>query len=469
MQARAIQRLTGIAALLCCAACAPSKSQLEQVMERGELRVVTRNGPTTYFIDRDGATGIEYEMAQRFAGELGVRLTVIVARSAGEVIGAVKSGIADIATAGLTRNVIEKTPLAAARNYHWVTHQVVYRNGGRVPESVDDIFPNQLHLIDGSIPAPFLEALRSQYPRLSWYIHKSKDSDDLLDMVEAGKIAYTVLPSNELAHARQIRPEIRAALNLTPPQPIAWAVKKSNDSSLLRAMDAFVESMEKSGELGKMLERFYGSVESFDYVDSREFVERLTERLPGYRGLFERVAAEFNLDWRLLAAISYQESHWQVDARSPTGVRGLMMLTTDTARRVGIRNRLDPEQSLRGGAIYLNELMKKIPQRITEPDRTWFALAAYNVGFGHLEDARILTQKQGADADHWQDVRERLPLLTHKSWYEQTRHGYARGHEPVRFVRRIRKYYSALVQLTQPESTRLQQIVEADPLKAPVL
>ena len=337
--------LRGLAILSCllCAACAPPKSQLEQIRERGELRVVTRNGPTTYFIDRDGATGIEYEMAQRFAGSLGVRLKILVAGSEREIFDLVSSGRADLAAAGLTLRTIESGPLTPGRGYHWITWQVVYRNGGRLPTTLDDIAPDTLHLAEDSIPITTLDALRADHAGLSWYVHTGLDSDDLIDMVEDGRVAYTVLPSNELAHVRQIRPEIRAALNLTPARPLTWAVRKFGDTSLLQAADAFIDHLEKSGELGKMQDRFYGPVESFDYVDSRDFVDRINRRLPRYRALFERTAQEFDLDWRLLAAISYQESHWDLNAQSPTGVRGLMMLTADTARRVGIRDRLHPE------------------------------------------------------------------------------------------------------------------------------
>jgi len=126
-------------------------------------------------------------------------------------------------------------------------------------------------------------------------------------------------------------------------------------------------------------------------------------------------------------------------------VRGLMMLTQNTARHVGIKNRLDPEQSILGGARYFKQVLKKIPERIPQPDRTWLALAAYNVGFGHLEDARKITEINDGDPDKWIDVKKNLPLLSRKKWYKKTRHGYARGYEPVKYVENIRKYYELLV------------------------
>jgi membrane-bound lytic murein transglycosylase F len=153
----------------------------------------------------------------------------------------------------------------------------------------------------------------------------------------------------------------------------------------------------------------------------------------------------------LPASVAYQESHWDPDAVSPTGVRGIMMLTQATARHIGIDKRTDPLQSIQGGAKYLKRLYAKIPDRIGEPDRTWFALAAYNIGFGHLEDARIITQTRGGDPDKWIDVKQNLPLLARKKWYRQTEHGYARGYEPVRYVENIRSYYDVLAWYLQRE------------------
>lgn len=447
--------------------CDGTSTQLERIEQRGELRVATRNGPTTYFTDRDGETGIEYEMARRFALDLGVRLRIMPARTPAEVIALVQSGRADIAAAGLPAEVLEQTGLAAGASYHWITHQLVYRSGARRPLSLDDLAPDALHVAAGTVPPARLEQLKRDHPGLLLHVHSILDTSDLLELLQAGHIPYLIVASNELAHARQIHPEIRAALNLTDPQPLVWGMNgDTDDRSLLGAVNAFKSGLERSGELGRLLDRFYGPMESFDYVDSRKFLERMDQRLPRYRDAIETAAEEAGVDWRLLAAIAYQESHWDPAARSPTGVRGMMMLTTATAKRMGVKNRLDPLESLRGGARYLLELKSRIPERIPEPDRTWLALAAYNVGLGHLEDARVITQRLGGDPDRWEDVRERLPLLGNRQWYKDTRHGYARGYEPVKFVRRIRRYYNVLLQLNQPQPE--QQLVELTPIEWPL-
>ena len=170
----------------------------------------------------------------------------------------------------------------------------------------------------------------------------------------------------------------------------------------------------------------------------------MRRRLPKYEELIQAVADEYQMDWHLLAAIAYQESHWNPYARSPTGVRGMMMLTLNTAREMSVDNRLDASQSLRGGARYFKKIKRLLPADIAEPDRTWFALAAYNIGRGHLEDARVITERQGGDPDRWIDVKARLPLLQRSKYYRGTRHGYARGSEPVTYVKNIRHYYNIM-------------------------
>ena len=171
--------------------------------------------------------------------------------------------------------------------------------------------------------------------------------------------------------------------------------------------------------------------------------------------MFQEIANAYELDWRLLAAIGYQESHWKPDASSYTGVRGIMMLTQKTATQLGLTDRLDPKQSIEGGARYFLQLRDRIPDRIEEPDRSWMALAAYNMGMSHLEDARVLTQKRGGDPDSWHDVNENLDLLSQEKWYSDLKFGYARGFEAKQYVENIRSYYDILIWMDTQEHPML--------------
>ncbi|MDA9687475.1 transglycosylase SLT domain-containing protein, partial [bacterium] len=219
-----------------------------------------------------------------------------------------------------------------------------------------------------------------------------------------------------------------------------------SDDSLLNAANAFIDSYISSGKLAYLEQQLFAYIENFSVGDSQRLGQLVARRLPKYEQMFRATAQRFDMDWALLAAVAYQESHWNPKARSPTGVRGLMMLTMDTAREMNVSNRLDAGQSLEGGAAYLVKLKARLPKRIAEPDRTLFSLAAYNVGFGHLEDARVLTSRSGKNPDLWVDVRAHLPLLSKKQFYSTVKYGYARGNEPVLYVDNI-QYYRTYLQL----------------------
>ena len=184
----------------------------------------------------------------------------------------------------------------------------------------------------------------------------------------------------------------------------------------------------------------------------KTFLRHIETRLPHYRDEFQQAEKATGVPWTLLASVAYQESKWNRHAVSPTGVRGLMMLTRSTANALGIRNRLDPAKSISGGARYLSYLHKRVPSEIRMPDRMFVALAAYNVGFGHMKDARVLAEQLGKDSTKWDDLKEVLPLLSQKEYYEDLPHRYARGWEPVHYVKRIRAYRKILQQIVDQES-----------------
>ncbi|RMH06330.1 MAG: soluble lytic transglycosylase fused to an ABC-type amino acid-binding protein [Nitrospirae bacterium] len=182
------------------------------------------------------------------------------------------------------------------------------------------------------------------------------------------------------------------------------------------------------------------------WYDKQRFFLHIQTRLPAYRSHFQQAAQRYGLPWTLLAAQAYQESRWHPLATSPTGVRGLMMLTKTTAADLGITNRLDPRQSIFGGAQYFASLLAQLSKHIPEPDRIWIALAAYNVGLGHIKDAQLLARRLGKNPHSWEDLKTVLPLLARKQYYQTLPYGYARGWEPVQYVKRIRAYRRLLEQ-----------------------
>ena len=425
---------------------------IEQIMAEGELRVATRNSPMTYYLGPEGPVGIEYDLARGFADWLGVELTIYSLDSIADMIPEVVSGRAHVAAGGLSVTEKRKQRVAFGPAYRKVTEQVVYRNGSRRPRSVADLVGGHLEVMSGSSHADTLHALRFEHPALTWLEHPIADEEELLERVSNGELRFTVADSSAIEVNQYFHPEVRVAFELGEPQQLAWAMKPGYDGSLRDAVARYFGQVSGNGLLAALEDRYFGHTEDFDYVGARTFLRHIEQRLPQYRVWFQEAAEKVAIDWRLLAAVGYQESHWNPRAVSPTGVRGLMMLTNTTARSLGIEDREDPRQSIDGGARYLRRVLNRIPERIPEPDRTWLAMAAYNIGWGHLEDARIITEIREGDPDRWTDVRESLPLLTQRKWYSRVRHGYARGWAPVHYVDNIRSYYEVLLWLTADDT-----------------
>ena len=446
-----MRALTALLTLLLVAGCTGPQNALERIKARGELVVVTVHGAATYVEGPDVATGFEYDLAEAFANSLGVELKVVVVERSGEVIPTLLNGGADLAAAGLTETPERKKQVRFGPAYQQVRQQLVYHVEMRKPRNIDSVRGGVLEVSAGSDAAEQLRVLKEKHKNLKWRENADADSEELMQLLWDRLIDYTIVDSNVFTLNRSLYPELRVAFAVSEPIDVAWAFPPTTDSSLYDAAVQFFAGIKKSKRLAQLKERYYGHVTTFDYVGVVTYLTHIKQRLPALRPFFEAAAAEHDLDWRLLAAMGYQESHWNPDAVSPTGVRGIMMLTQATARRLGVRNRTHPEQSIFGGARYFRMQKDRLPERIPEPIRTWMALAAYNVGHGHLEDARMLAQKIGGDPDRWIDVKKALPLLSQRKWYSQTRLGYARGMEPVRYVENVRSYYAILASVTARE------------------
>ncbi len=452
-----VKALIGIVCLILLSSCDNNTkthlgfSRLEQIKHEGTLNILTRQAPTTYYEGPEGYTGLEYDLVMLFADYLGVKAYFIVPETFEEILEKISSGQADIAAAGLTVTQERQQRMRFAPAYQSITEQIVYRSGKRRPRRIRDLSNGILEVVKGTSHESTLNRLKKKHPQLEWNINNELDTDGLMYLVNEGLIDYTIADSQQAAIIRSFYPRLNIAFDVTEPRQLAWALTPSTDDSLYNEAVKFFKKIKKNNTLQNLLEKHYGHVNNLNYVGNCKFRQHIKERLPTFIKYFKTAADKHNLDWRLLAAIGYQESHWKENATSPTGVKGLMMLTHGTAKQLKIKDRTDPLQSINGGALYFKQRLKKIPRRIAEPDRTWFALASYNVGFGHLEDARKLTQQRGGNPDKWMDVKQSLPLLSKKKWYQNARHGYARGREPVRYVENIRSYYDLLVWLSDDD------------------
>ncbi|MEM9383687.1 MAG: membrane-bound lytic murein transglycosylase MltF [Pseudomonadota bacterium] len=425
-------------------AAAPVGRSLEAIQASGELRVVTRNAPTTYYLDRDERpTGPDYELAAAFAEHLGVELELLIRNTPAAVLEALSAGEADLAAAGLTQTSARAQQFRAGPTYQEISQQVVcHRDRPRV-NRVADLEGVELVVSAGSAYADTLRALAAEYPALV-YREEARGTEQLLAAVAEQRIECTVADSHIAAINRRYHPTLRRQFKLTTDDALVWWLNPSNEFDLLPALGAWFADPATGDLLKAVLERHYAYAELFDFVELRAYQRRLERRYPKYAELFSLAGEKYELAPTLLAAQAYQESHWDPNAKSPTGVRGLMMMTLPTAKAMGVSDRLDPAQSIEGGAKYLARMRDRFRQDIPEPDRTYLALAAYNVGRAHMHDAQSLTRERGGDPGRWADVREVLPLLADQSVYPSLKYGYARGTEPVRYVQRIRNYEDIL-------------------------
>ena len=426
--------------------CKNNSDNLQRIREDGVLRVLTRNGSTTYYEIQGSPAGFEYQLALAFANHLNVELEMIPVVGLDEVFSGLMEERADFAAAGLSITPARQETLLFGPSYLSVKQLFIYnRDVNPNISSAKDLIGKQIHVIGNSAHVEQLLALQKDHSELQWIESRDLETIDLLEQLVDGQIDVTIVNSTEYYANRAFYPSFRIAFSTGSPRKLAWAMTATpNNASLIKEMTNFFKTYTDSGKLARLIDRNFTFNERQTFVSTQTFLQMKQDRLPDVKGMIEQVAIEYDLDWRLLAAISYQESHWDADARSPTGVRGMMMLTRATAEELNVEDRLDPLQSLRGGARYYKKLYSRLPAGIEPPERSWFALAAYNIGLGHVEDARIITQKRGGNPNLWNDVRESLPLLRQQKWYKPSKYGYARGDEAARYVRNIRDYYSLL-------------------------
>lgn len=426
-------------------------SQINKIISQGELRISAVSSPLIYIDEQKQLRGFDYELAQGFASYLGVKLKITIRPTFEQIFDDLENGDADIAVAGLLYNKDRLAKTKTGPSYLNVTQQLVYRKGTNRPKNFNEI-NGKLLVTAGTAHASTLKELSKEYPDLKWEETSKYNTSQILEMVADGEVDYTLEDSIAVALQQRIHPQIAVAFDLLDEHAITWYMRRSKENSLDAALLDFFNLSHETELLARLNEKYFSHVESFDYFDTMAFIKAIDNKLPEYQPLFEKYAQV--IDWKLLAAIAWQESHWDPLATSPTGVRGLMMLTKPTATTMGIADRLDPEESIKDGAAYLAYIMERLPETIEEDDRIWFALSAYNMGYGHMQDVRKLTEMLGGDPNRWLDVKARLPLLTQKKYYSQLTYGYARGHEAYRYVENIRRYHQSLVGYLQSQERK---------------
>jgi membrane-bound lytic murein transglycosylase F len=453
--------LIGLAALMLLAFTGCEQPVAPRPPAKPGISVVVRPGPATWFVGPNGqVTGFDHDLLTRFARERGVPLNVVFADRAAALLAKIGDGEAQLGAGGLFEVASANAggdgspALAWSAGYHAVEPVLIYNADGYRPRRWDDLDQATVAYPAHTGMDAQLATVRLSHPQVHWQPVDVVSADALIAQVAEGTISYAVVASSDAALARNIYLDFDVGFPVGPQREFAWVVAPGYPE-LRDALDAFFARMRKDGTLARLADRYFGDAREIERIDAGVFQDRIRKALPAWRKTFVDAQAKSGVEWRLLAAIAYQESQWDPDATSETGVRGLMQLTEDTARSLGVADRLDPKAAAVGAAKYLADLKRKLPARIAEPDRTWLALAAFNIGIGHLEDARVLAQRQKLNPDLWTDVRKALPLLAEPDYYIKLKNGYARGGMPVAFVGRVRGYYDILLRTEAEGPPRL--------------
>lgn len=433
---------------------------LTQVLETGTLTVAMRTAPTVYYEHRDGPAGFEYELVRSFADYLGVELKILEYPNAQAMQAAVSRKEADLAAGSLGLTLQRQKGFRVSDPLLNSSQVFVYRSGYARPRSWEDLTPETtLAVVAGSYQAEVLRSHQVLYPHLSWMETQDLEVADLLKLVQDGDLDYALVSVQDFNINSFFFPRVAIAFDAAIEASLVWLFPKSGTTSLVQAANEYIQQAKDLGRIEAARERYFKHEQYLEYVGATLFLRHVRSRLPQYEQYFRTAAEQQDINWLLLAAVAFQESHWNPKAVSPTGVRGLMMLTRVTARELKV-DRLDPVESIEGGARYLRRLYNRLPASVEGDNRVYMALAAYNVGMGHLEDARKITQGQGFDPNQWEDVAQHLPLLAQHKWYSKTRFGYARGAEPVTYVQNIRRYLEILEWHQRSQAGFLEQLEE---------
>jgi membrane-bound lytic murein transglycosylase F len=417
----------------------------------GELVVATRSGPTTYYIDHAGEpAGFEHDLVSEFGRKQLWTVRWNQQDDANELFLQVRQGAAHFAAAALPESAVHARHFKSGPVLFESPVQIVYRGSDQPPRTLSDMAGKKLALIADSGHTALLMRLKRKHPELQWETLENVWPEELLARLDEGEFDAVVINGMDFDLARNFYPGLALAFDLGEKQKIVWALSKKMSRKLQGKLQRFIDESQRDGTIKRIYERYYGHVQQLDSSDILGILERRPKLLPPLRRYFQEAQSLTGIDWRLLAAIGYQESQWNPGATSPTGVRGLMMLTANTADHLGVTNRLDARQSILGGARYLAQMKDALPESIPEPDRTWIAFAAYNQGQGHMEDARRIAQVKGGNPDSWADVKQALPLLGRGGYAKVVKYGYARGAEALIFSENIRNYYDILLRL-EPE------------------
>ncbi len=417
---------------------------VSRIKKSGTLRLITTRSVNTFYLYQEEPTGFEYDLAREFARYLKVDLD-IVTPGWNNLFVYLGQGKGDFIAAGMaiTKENLEKAAFSIP--YMNIQQRIIHHYLIFAPKDIQDLAGRTIHVRRNTSYHSRLEEIKASGIDIKYILHDNIPTEDLIAMVNDREIKFTIADSNIALLNQRYFPDIRIGIPIQEKESLAWAVRK-DDIEMLAEMNRFFLYAKKKKILKQIIEKYYGHTRDFDVSEVKTFHERMKTHLPKFQNTIKTEAVKHGFDWRLMAAVVYQESRFDTGATSFTNVKGLMQVTHATAREMGITNRINPKQSIQAGISYLHRMYERFHEIEDDYQRMLFALASYNVGYGHVQDAMAIAGEKGLNPLTWQSLKKTLPLLSKKEIYQKTRHGYARGWEPVQYVERILTYYDILRQ-----------------------
>jgi membrane-bound lytic murein transglycosylase F len=424
-------------------------TQIEHTIAKKTITFVTTNSSNTYYVDSNQKpAGLEYDLANLFVKNLGVdyKIEFIVENAFSDMLSTLLNNKATIAAADITVTESRKKNMIFTEPYLDIQQQIAYNRDTKLPpRNLAALKHERITVPAGTSFVDRLQELNNtKDANLTWDVQENTSSERLLEALANQEIDFTIADNHLLSVVQYYYPNIGMGFTIGKPEKIAWALPENADPKLVAQVNQFFKKIKADGTLANLIDRYHGNTKRLNPFDVKTFLSKSQTLLPKYARLFKGAQDATDIDWRLLAAISYQESHWNTFNTSPTNVRGLMMLTEETSDMMKVSDRLDPKQSIPAGAKFFLWIKDHFPERIQEPDRTFMALASYNIGIGHIEDARVLAQRLKLDPDRWADVKKAMMLLTEPKYYASAKHGYCGCAQPLIYTESIRSYYKIL-------------------------
>lgn len=397
---------------------------------RSPIVIGSINSATTWYWAGEDHAGLEYNLAAAFSEFTKIPVELVVFDDYQRMIEAFNNGAIDIMTGDVDLSKIN-TDVALSPEYRIVSSVIVRHDSSEPWEEHHDIVGAAGSSFRLNHNPSNLEAVTiRETPGISPF--------ELIKRVNSHPGTYALLDEVSFTHFESLFPRVKAQRVDGTLTGRRWVTQAEFQDA--RLVDLFFSQQATHRLIETQIALEQPRVKPIEYADARSFTYLMRSRLPRYRSVIQQASTESGLPFSLIAATSFQESHWDPNAASPTGVRGFMMLTNTTARELGVSDRLDLRQSAVGGAKYLRTLYDRLPSRFSEENRIAFALASYNIGRGHVEDARILAQRNGFNPDHWDHVKPFIIQLEQPEVYANTKNGFARGRECVTYVENILQF-----------------------------